>query len=249
MTTTECNGRLGNQIIRNLAVSLLAEKHDLYVNYCNKDLIKKLGIELFIGNLKHSNTVELHEGNYLTYLNNVKLVTCNFNPNDHFFQTREITNLLYSYLHTERVKTNIINNNPFNARYNKNNDLCIHIRLTDATGWNPGINYYMKAISTYAFDNIYIATDDKYHSFIRQILNKYPTNTTILDYDEINTIQFASTCNNIILSHGSFSACIGYLSFFSHITYPKYEAHKIWYGDMFHIDGWNELDFTHTDTI
>ena len=94
-----------------------------------------------------------------------------------------------------------------------------------------------------------IATDDKNHFFITQILSKYPNKTTILDYDEINTIQFASTCNNIILSHGSFSACIGYLSFFSHITYPKYEAHKIWYGDMFHIDGWNELDFTHTDTI
>jgi hypothetical protein len=31
-TTTATNGRLCNQIIRNLAVSLLAEKHDLYVD-------------------------------------------------------------------------------------------------------------------------------------------------------------------------------------------------------------------------
>ena len=119
--------------------------------------------------------------------------------------------------------------------------MCIHIRLTDAGAWNPGINYYLKAISTHTFDNIYIATDEKNHSFITHILNTYPNNTTLVEYDDINTLQFASTCKNIILSHGSFSACIGYLSFFSHITYPKYEDGKIWYGDMFHINGWNEL--------
>lgn len=31
MTSILPNGRLGNKIIRNLAVSLLAEKHNLYV--------------------------------------------------------------------------------------------------------------------------------------------------------------------------------------------------------------------------
>ena len=41
-TTTSLNGRLGNQIIRNLAVSIIAEKHNLYVNYCNYDLITKI---------------------------------------------------------------------------------------------------------------------------------------------------------------------------------------------------------------
>ncbi len=49
MTTTIPNGRLCNQIIRNLAVSLIAEKNDLHVEYCNKKLIEKLGINLFNG--------------------------------------------------------------------------------------------------------------------------------------------------------------------------------------------------------
>jgi hypothetical protein len=242
MTTTTCNGRLGNQIIRNLAVSLIAEKHNLCVHYCNNDLIAQLGIKLFIGDVTHNNTIELNDANFSTYLTSPTL-TSNLQPNDHFFQTREISIILYNYLHSASVKTHIIGKNPFNKRYNANNDLCIHIRLTDATGWNPGINYYMQAISTYQFDNIYIATDDRTHSFIKQIVSKYPHNTTVLDYDEINTFQFASTCKNIILSHGSFSACIGYLAFFSNITYPKYEDTKLWYGDMFHIDGWTELSF------
>jgi len=33
ISTTGSNGRLGNQIIRNLAVSLLAKKHNLKVEY------------------------------------------------------------------------------------------------------------------------------------------------------------------------------------------------------------------------
>jgi hypothetical protein len=33
MTTTTANGRLCNQIFRNIAVSLIAEHNDLYVDY------------------------------------------------------------------------------------------------------------------------------------------------------------------------------------------------------------------------
>ena len=46
--TTEDGGRLCNQIVRNLALSILAEKYDLYVAYSSYDNINnKLGIELF----------------------------------------------------------------------------------------------------------------------------------------------------------------------------------------------------------
>ena len=40
-----------------------------------------------------------------------------------------------------------------------------------------------------------------------------PSNTLII-LDEITTFKLASTFKHIILSHGSFSALIGYLSFF-----------------------------------
>ena len=38
-TTTNPVGRLGNQIIRNIAVNLIAKKHNLKVQYCNQKLI------------------------------------------------------------------------------------------------------------------------------------------------------------------------------------------------------------------
>ena len=87
---------------------------------------------------------------------------------------------------------------------------------------------------------MYISTDDKEHDIVKELLNLYPS-SQLISFDEITTFQFASTCKNIILSHGSFSAVIGYLSFFSNIYYPEYESNKIWYGDMFSINNWIKL--------
>ena len=240
MTSTTGNlGRLGNQIIRNLAVSLVAEKNNLKVDYYNKQLINKLGIELFSGSNTYEKIDNLTDNNYFTIYNSDEL-NYNLNPNNDYFQTKEISNFIYTYLHTEKAKSSIISNNPFNERYNNNNDLFIHIRLTDAGDSNPGIKYYIEAIENIKFDNFYISTDEKNHNIIIDLLQLHPS-LQLIEYDEITTFQFASTCKHIILSHGSFSAVIGYLSFFSNVYYPEYELNKIWYGDMFSIDKWIKL--------
>jgi hypothetical protein len=95
---------------------------------------------------------------------------------------------------------------------------------------------------------LYISTDDKDNNIVKELLNLYPS-SQLINFDEITTFQFASTCKHIILSHGSFSAVIGYLSFFSNIYYPEYKhngyidhANKIWYGDMFCIGNWIKLN-------
>jgi hypothetical protein len=251
MTSTIAIGRLGNQIIRNLAVSIIAEKYNLYVDYSSYNLIKNLGIDLFIGKNKnkHNNTIKLLDDNYFDIYENKNenennSLDVNLNPNENFFQTKDITNLIYNYLHSDKIKQNIINKNPFTQRYNTNNDIFIHIRLTDVAKFNPGLKYYLQAISSINYDssndNIYISTDDKNHNIIKQIIEKYPK-TIIINYDEIKTFQFGSTCKNIILSHGSFSAIIGYLGFFSNVYYPEYETNKIWYGDIFSINVWHKL--------
>lgn len=239
--TSTCgnNGRLGNQIIRNLAVSLLAEKHNLAVNYYNKDLISKIGIELFSGSKSYTNIRELTDDNYFTIYNCDDL-SYNLQPNKEYFQTKEITNLLYNYLHTDKIRSKIIENNPFKDRYHQNNDLFVHIRLTDVAHLNPGITYYINAIKNIAFDDLYISTDDKNNSMIYEIIQLYPS-AKLIECNEITTFQFGSTCKHIVLSHGSFSATIGYLSFFSNVYYPEYESGKIWYGDMFSINHWIKL--------
>jgi hypothetical protein len=237
--TIYTNGRLCNQIIRNLAVSLIAKKQNLYVDYSNYNLIKELGIDLFIGKNKFNNTISVNDDNFFNTLELPEnSLESNIDANGSYFQTKEITNFLYSYLQIN--KESIINANQFNSEYN-NNDCFIHIRLGDVADKNPGLNYYLKALSKIQFDNLFIASDDVNHQIIKDILVKYPL-AQIKKLDEKNTIQFASTKKYVILSHGSFSAVIGYLSFFSLIYYPKYEKCKIWYGDMFSIPGWNCID-------
>lgn len=238
MTITGNNGRLGNQIIRNIAVSIIASKHNLKVTYFNKDLINKLGITLFSGDNIYNITHELNDSNYFSIYNCDNL-NYNLNPNNAYFQTKEIIIGIYNYLHI--LKNDIIQNNEFKNRYNDNNDLYIHIRLGDVAKLNPGISYYLNQIKNITFDNLYISTDDTKHNIVNTIIKSYP-NAKLIDYNEIKTIQFATTCKHIILSHGSFSALIGYLSFFSNIYYPEYELNKMWHGDMFSIKGWIKCD-------
>ena len=236
MTTTTRNGRLCNQIIRNLAVHMIAKKNDLFVNYYNYDLIKKLGIDLFIGTKTFEYTISLTDANYFEILNQPSINT-NLNPNDNYFQTDDIIKLLYNYLHSSPIKNEIIKSNPYQERYNNNNDLFIHVRLGDVAYLNPGSDYYIRAIKQCNFEKIHITSDDINHQIIKDICTVYP-NAILFYYDEIKTIQFGSTCKTVILSHGSFSAVIGYLSFFSKIYYPKHDPTKLWYGDMFSFKDW-----------
>lgn len=143
MSSTRYNGGLGNQIIRNLALSIIAEKFDLHVSYYNNEIINDLGINLFSGNRVFNNTITLDDDNYF-FIYNSDLLENNLDANFNYFQTKEITNFLYNYLHSDKIKSNIIEKNPFNDRYNTNNDLFVHIRLSDAAHNNPGANYYIK---------------------------------------------------------------------------------------------------------
>ena len=234
------NGRLGNQIMRNVAVSLIAEKHNLKYKYFNHTLISKLGITLFSGKRVFNKSLMLTDDNYFSMYHS-PTVYYNLNPKEAYLQTKEIGDLIYRHLQSDLVRSNVISKNPYHTRYRQNNDLYIHIRLGDVQHHNPGLNYYRNTIQTIQYDKLYISTDDKTHSTVVTLL-QHP-NATLIEYDEINTIQFASTCKHIILSHGSFSAIIGYLAYFSTIYYPEYEANKIWYADLFSIDGWNKMHF------
>ena len=217
--TTERNGKLCNQIIRNLALSILAEKYDLYVEYSNyANINNKLGIELFIGNKKYNKTVSINDKNYMDYFNNNIKNNASFDFMRNYFQTEEITTILHKHL-TNNMK-NIIYKNPYKERYNNNNDIFLHIRLANAKKWNVGIDYYIHCINSLKYDNIYIGSDDFNDELIYKLKILYPS-VILINKNPIETIQFGSTCKNIILSHGSFSAVIGYLGFFSNVYFMK----------------------------
>lgn len=240
MTETLKNGRLGNQLFRNLAVSMIAEKHDLQVKYANGELLSKLGIEFFNGKNVYSSTQELTDDNYFDIYNSNE-IAYNLNPNNHYFQSKPISILIHDYLHTEKVKSKIIEANPFKQRYNNNNDLLLHIRLGDVSQYSPGVNYFTNMIKQISYDNLFITTDNKNDRIIQTLLQTFPF-AKVLTCNEILTFQFASTCKYIVLSHGSFSATIGYLAYNSTVYYPSYDVAVRWFGDICSIQNWIKVD-------
>jgi len=237
--TTTCgfkeNMRLCNQIIRNTAVSFIAEKHNLQVKYSSDSKINSLGIRLYSGTNVYPTTISLTDCNFFEILDLPEL-NQNVNINDEYFQTNSISNKIYNYLRD--TKEFVVRKNPFADRYSLNNDCFVHIRLGDVTHCNVGVEYYKKVISRLKFDTLYIASDSPKHSIVQQILQSFER-VKFVHFDEIKTIQFGSTCKHVVLSHGTFSAVIGYLSFFSEVYYPHYSlAPNMWHGDIFSIPGW-----------
>ena len=232
-------GRLCNQVIRNVAASIMSKKFDLYTLYYRQETINKLGIILHIGNNRYNSTVIIKNDNFIDYLKN-DVSNHNINVQHDYFQTEEITNLVCAYLRSDEQKVSVINANPFKTRYNNNDDLFIHIRLGDVERENPGITYYRKCIEKVLIrTTIYIGTDSPAHPLIKQLVLLY-NDVIVVDYDETQTIQFGSTCSNVILSHGSYSGVIGYLSYYAkNIYYPGENRKNGWCPrGMFTDKGW-----------
>lgn len=242
MSYTTPNGRLCNQIIRNLCLNFVARKHDLHViSYSSQDRLSLLGINLYSGKRILNHAVNLHDKNYFSILDS-ESIDFNLLPNDAFFQTTDIIKFLFNHLNNNPLKTDIISHNPFQNNYNKNNNCFVHVRLDDMKDYNPGYTYYHKTLSKLSFNHLYIGSDEYSHDYIKKLRVDFPNSTLLLDYDDVKTIQFGSTCKHVVLSHGSFSAFIGYIAFFSDVYFPEYILDKKkWHGDLFCIKKWNKV--------
>jgi len=117
----------------------------------------------------------------------------------------------------------------------------IHVRLGDIIDLNfyTRYEYYDKALSQITFDNGYISSDTINHEICQKLISKY--NLIIFNSNEIETIQFASTCKHLILSTGTFSWMIGIFGFFSKIYYPTIKIK--WHGDIFIFPEWKKIDY------
>lgn len=228
MSSVSGKGRLGNIITRNIAGSIIAKKHDLkmrYQTYISDDLISNIGILLFNGNKVHQRNIVVNDNNYCRVLNKDSI---DYNIDiTSYCQTKQISDGIHKYLNSDEHIKHFLNNNKYKDRYHNNNDCFVHIRLGDVERWNPGFNYYDFVLSKIRCDNIYIATDSNNHDIIKKIQKKY-RNVNIMDDDMIKIFQFAPTCRYVILSYGTFSAIIGYLSYYSTVYCLKFCKRIAW---------------------
>lgn len=234
------NGRFGNLFFINMALHFLSIKYNLKYNYKYYNKFKRLGIDLFVGTNTYQENFVLDDNNFYDLICKKDNTTRNLMiTNDMWCQTKEFTYALEYYFGKAKIKINIIKNNIFRERYCKNNDLYIHLRLGDVKSRFKNVyQYYKKAISQIKFENGFISSDDVNSPICKFLINEY--NLKVLNYDEIETIMFASTCKHMVLSGGTFSWLIGFFAFFSeNIYYPN--IHNKWYGDIFIFSHWKMI--------
>lgn len=237
---TGSEGRLGNHILRALGASFISKNQNLkfnYGQYFNK--MTQLGINLFTSGTSTYNIEQKISENIMIYISDNIPIFRNINVNESFFQSKAFSNYLYNYYQQDYNQESIIQNNIFKNRYKNNNDVFIHVRLGDVTHFNQGFEYYDKALSHLSFDNGFIASDNLTHNICQQLIKKYKLQ--IIDYNEVETIMFGSTCKHIILTGGSFSYIIGLFGFFSNVYYLK--QFNTWQpAELFFIDNWTEIN-------
>lgn len=240
VTQDVSKGRLCNQMFRNIALSIMAYKHDLAIrSYASLQLMSRLGVPLYYGTRVYPRMVELSDEEYMS-MYYADTIDCNVYLNNATFQTKQISNMIYDYL--RQHASHIITKNKFNDYYNCDN-VFIHVRLGDVIKYNPGVQYYHETLSyilqTHQIQNIYLSTDSPTHKTIQTLQQQFPQ-IKLIQFNEVDTLLFGSTATHLILSNGTFSAMLGYLAFHAqHIYYP--ETTFKWHGDIFSIPHWYKI--------
>ena len=230
------NSRFGNLFFINMFLNMMSMKYNLKCSYKHVTQFRKLGIHFYKGTNTYDTHLLVTEDNFMYILRN-NLEPCNIIiTNNVWFQTQEFCKILYTYFKVEKVRNKITAKNIYNARYNKNNDLFIHVRLGDVkTQSYDSFDYIDSMISTIDYDEAYITSDNIEDAFCQRLIHKHKLR--IYTSNEHDTIMFGNTCNNILMSGGTFSWMIGFLAFYSKNIYIPNITNK-WYGDIFIYANW-----------
>jgi hypothetical protein len=228
------SGRFGNRFFQNLVIDMLSRKFNLPARYEYFNECTALGFDLFTnGTNIYEDTRMVNDINILRLLDmdsiNVNLI---LQKHDTYFQCPEIAKRIRMNLDTRKIKER----NSQSVRYGNNMDMFVHVRLGDLknTSFVPPIEYYDSVLQSISFSNGYIASDTIDHPIVQRLISKYSLKPFI--DNEINTIQFGSTCKYIVTAGGTFSWLIALLGLDSDVYYPK--DYLKWHGDIYGFPDW-----------
>lgn len=235
-STVNSEGRFGNHFFRNMYWHSLAERNDLNIEYSFQDMfLRLLGWKFYKGKrgrlATHPSTVVKDE-NMMKYMTDLLAGDEQIETDRYFFgQTREFSQWMRKYF---------AENNLFPSAKVEPNTVFVHIRLGDMQQTNPGIEYYRNALNNVDFTSGYIASDSPEHKTCVTLLEEFPSLRMVSDkIDEVDTLLLALTQEHAILSQGTFSWLIGFLSpeGTRDIHYP--DMPPSWHGDIFVFDDWH----------
>jgi hypothetical protein len=242
-TTKFSSGRFGNHLIRNMFFHIIAQKNNLKFNYSHYEEMKEMGIDLFVtGSIEYpeKDIILISDSNIMDCINDKIKINKNIRVSHlTYAQKKDFVIYLKKYCETNGIFKNVIEKNKFKERYNVNNDLFVHVRMGDVPQFTPPYSYYSSVIEKIYYMNGFISSDTIDSDLCKKLIKTY--NLAIIDFNEIDTILFASTCKHLVLSQGTFSWAMGFFSVNSAVYFPKIK--NAWHGDIFVFPEWNEVDY------
>jgi hypothetical protein len=238
--TNDHRARFGNLFLLNMCLHLFSIKFNLKSSYKYEKQFNQLGINFFKGNNIYNRNLLLTDYNFENLLeSNVSPQNVIIN-NDVWFHTRRFCEIIKKYFTEKKIFQSIMQKNYHKSRYDNNNDIFIHVRLGDVTEKTSHLlGYYEKVINTLNFNQGYISSDNINHYICKQLILKHKL--IVINASEVETVMFASTCRNIILSGGTFSWLIGFLAVKTDkIFYPSLT--EKWFGDIFCFKNWVKIN-------
>jgi len=225
------SGQLGNNLFQYIAAYLFAKKFNFQI------ISKIVENKFLLPSIKSYNNNNLNKVIYVDDKNFMTLLES---------ETLELAHYVFTGYY--QLKDFILNyKDEIKSLFTLNiipqslDSVFVSYRLGDIDGLRQAlpIEYYEKALELTKYNSGFITTDSPNHNNIKYLIDKY--GLTLYQNSPLETIDFGKNFNNLILSEGSFSWWIGFLSSADNVYFNK--RPRFWHGDMFVIPEWNCLKY------
>lgn len=229
MVSINYSGRTGNNIFQYVAAYIFAKKFNFKI--INNILDNKFDLPSLENGIVGDIKIDVDDSNFMSLLESDSLESAHYR----FVGYYQIKEFILKY--RNEIKS------LFKLDYeNQDSDeVFVAYRIGDLEGLRQmlPIEYYQEALSKLNFKKGYITSDSPNHPNIIKLMSEF--NLKIYNASPLDKINFAKNFNNLVLSEGSFSWWMGFLSKAENVYYN--ERPRFWHGDMFVIPEWKALKY------